>query len=207
MTSDHSPERQRSSARLRAVSPTGVLQRPRSSSRGHSAGPRSRSSSVPRTSREGGDYGYHHHLSSSVPPREAGLRSVEGLNQPYAMTDRIHTQATADLLATSPTLRVEDVGMYERRHSETSRGRERQREGGSYYEPPTTPAPVRCLNPASEINARLDTQVEVRVYPCNNSQNGGKKKFTTFTVKPEVRRRRVNYFAVAFVALNGVLTV
>jgi hypothetical protein len=49
--------------------------------------------------------------------------------------------------------------------------------------------------------------VEVRVYPCNNSQNGGKKKFTTFTVKPEVRRRRVNYFAVAFVALNGVLTV
>jgi pSer/pThr/pTyr-binding forkhead associated (FHA) protein len=45
--------------------------------------------------------------------------------------------------------------------------------------------PVRCLNPASDVNARLDTQVEVRVYPCNNSQNTGKKKFTTFTVKPE----------------------
>jgi len=46
--------------------------------------------------------------------------------------------------------------------------------------------PIRCINPASEVNARLDTQVEVRVYPCNNSQNNGKKKFTTFNVKPEV---------------------
>jgi len=45
--------------------------------------------------------------------------------------------------------------------------------------------PMRCINPASEVNARLDTQVEVRVYPCNNSQNNGKKKFTTFNVKPE----------------------
>ena len=44
-----------------------------------------------------------------------------------------------------------------------------------------------CVNPASEINARLDTQVEVRVYPCtNNSNNGNKKKFTQFNVKPEV---------------------
>lgn len=47
-------------------------------------------------------------------------------------------------------------------------------------------SPMRCINPASEVNARLDTQVEVRVYPCNNSQNNGKKKFTTFNVKPEV---------------------
>ena len=46
--------------------------------------------------------------------------------------------------------------------------------------------PVRCINPASDVNARLDTQVEVRVYPCNNSQGNGKKKFTTFNVKPEV---------------------
>jgi len=45
--------------------------------------------------------------------------------------------------------------------------------------------PVRCVNPASEVNARLDTQVEVRVYPCNNSQSNGKKKFTTFNVRPE----------------------
>jgi hypothetical protein len=47
------------------------------------------------------------------------------------------------------------------------------------------PMPVRCINPASEVNARLDTQVEVRVYPCNNSQNAGKKKYTGFTIKPE----------------------
>jgi hypothetical protein len=47
------------------------------------------------------------------------------------------------------------------------------------------PPPVRCINPASDINARLDTQVEVKVYPCNNSQSGGKKKFTSFTIKPE----------------------
>jgi len=49
--------------------------------------------------------------------------------------------------------------------------------------PPTT----YCLNPSSEVNGRLDTQVEVRVYPCNNSQGGssGKKKFTQFMVKPE----------------------
>lgn len=49
--------------------------------------------------------------------------------------------------------------------------------------------PVRCVNPASEVNARLDTQIEVRVYPCNNSQSSGKKKFTTFNVKPEVRSK------------------
>jgi hypothetical protein len=36
----------------------------------------------------------------------------------------------------------------------------------------------------TEINARLDTQVEVRVYPCNTSA-GQKKKFTSFTIKPE----------------------
>jgi len=54
--------------------------------------------------------------------------------------------------------------------------------------PPAPALPFRCINPASEINSRLDTQVEVRVYPCNNSASGGgsnKKKFTTFTIKPE----------------------
>mmetsp|Transcript_32630 Transcript_32630/g.53943 ORF Transcript_32630/g.53943 Transcript_32630/m.53943 type:complete len:571 (-) Transcript_32630:103-1815(-) len=51
--------------------------------------------------------------------------------------------------------------------------------------PSASTTPVRCVNPASEVNARLDTQVEVRVYPCNNSQSSGKKKFTTFNVKPE----------------------
>lgn len=47
------------------------------------------------------------------------------------------------------------------------------------------PLPTRCLNPASDINSRLDTQVEVKVYPCNNSQSGGKKKSASFTIKPE----------------------
>lgn len=68
------------------------------------------------------------------------------------------------------------------------RGRERQREGSGG----DSAAPARCINPASDINARLDTQVEVRVYPCNNSSQGsGKKKFTTFTIKPEVSFRIV----------------
>jgi len=42
-----------------------------------------------------------------------------------------------------------------------------------------------CINPAKEANDRLDTQVEVRVYPCNNNSGNGKKKFSQFSVKPE----------------------
>lgn len=63
----------------------------------------------------------------------------------------------------------------------TPRGRDKQRDGSSTE----ISLPARCINPASEVNSRLDTQVEVRVYPCNNSQGSGKKKFTTFTIKPE----------------------
>jgi len=52
-----------------------------------------------------------------------------------------------------------------------------------------TATPHICINPASEINSRIDTQVEVKVYPCNANGNAmtshGKKKFTQFTVKPE----------------------
>lgn len=62
--------------------------------------------------------------------------------------------------------------------SPITRGRTNSRDG-------TDLAPARCINPASDINSRLDTQVEVRVYPCNNSQGSGKKKFTTFAIKPE----------------------
>mmetsp|Transcript_39495 Transcript_39495/g.84282 ORF Transcript_39495/g.84282 Transcript_39495/m.84282 type:complete len:667 (+) Transcript_39495:20-2020(+) len=54
---------------------------------------------------------------------------------------------------------------------------------------PVLPLPANCLNPATEINSRLDTQVEVRVYPCNNNADSSnhppKKKFTQFHVKPE----------------------
>jgi len=67
-----------------------------------------------------------------------------------------------------------------------ARGRTQSRDGNS-----DVGAPARCINPASEINSRLDTQVEVRVYPCNNSQGGSKKKFTTFNIKPEVSGGRV----------------
>jgi hypothetical protein len=95
--------------------------------------------------------------------------------RPFAMNDRVRTSNQHSGGHNNPTFtRVEDV---------IPRGRERQREGSSDL--PTVP--VRCINPASDVNSRLDTQVEVRVYPCNNSQGGGKKKFTTFTIKPEVR--------------------
>ncbi|KAL7551107.1 hypothetical protein ACHAWF_014302 [Thalassiosira exigua] len=49
--------------------------------------------------------------------------------------------------------------------------------------------PGTCVNPAAEINGRLDVQVEVRVYPCNNNAGTNpppsRKKFTQFHVKPE----------------------
>jgi hypothetical protein len=94
--------------------------------------------------------------------------------RPFSMNDRVRTSHQHPSGPNNPTLtKVEDVIL---------RGRERQREGSA--EIITTP--VRCINPASDVNSRLDTQVEVRVYPCNNSQGGGKKKFTTFTIKPEV---------------------
>jgi len=55
--------------------------------------------------------------------------------------------------------------------------------------PAASSSNIHCLNTASDINAKLDTQVEVRVYPCNNNANAAgqnpKKKFTQFTVKPE----------------------
>lgn len=52
---------------------------------------------------------------------------------------------------------------------------------------PHIPLPAHCINPAAQVNSQLDTQVEVRVYPCNNN-NGShppKKKSTQFHVKPE----------------------
>lgn len=109
-------------------------------------------------------------LSDTQEPVTHGPHLV--LNRPYAMNDR------------TPTLPVD------RQHTD-SISPVRQVNEDAKPEPATsspTP-PVRCINPASEVNARLDTQVEVRVYPCNNSQtSSGKKKGTNFTVKPEVSR-------------------
>lgn len=91
------------------------------------------------------------------------------LNQPYIISQRIATDETQ-------LLRVPSI----HRHSLTMDEEAKQ---------PATTSTTHCLNPASDINARLDTQVEVRVYPCNNnSTQGNKKKFTQFNVKPEVSR-------------------
>jgi hypothetical protein len=100
------------------------------------------------------------------------------LNRPYVMNDRTPTLPAERQLtgSISPVRIVEDT----------------KPEPASSSPPP----PVRCINPASEVNARLDTQVEVRVYPCNNSQSSsGKKKCTTFTVKPEVSTGGLSGFA------------
>ena len=106
------------------------------------------------------------------------------LNRPYAMSDRTRTQpAFPDTFQPSVVPVLEDNTMNNSqngRGTDVTRGRERQRETVE------VPPPARCINPASEVNSRLDTQVEVRVYPCNNNQSSGKKKFTTFTIKPEV---------------------
>eukprot|EP00555_Chaetoceros_dichaeta_P004342 CAMPEP_0198264174 /NCGR_PEP_ID=MMETSP1447-20131203/14930_1 /TAXON_ID=420782 /ORGANISM="Chaetoceros dichaeta, Strain CCMP1751" /LENGTH=52 /DNA_ID=CAMNT_0043953033 /DNA_START=71 /DNA_END=226 /DNA_ORIENTATION=+ len=41
------------------------------------------------------------------------------------------------------------------------------------------------MTTAREANGKMDTQVEVRVYPCNNNSGNAKKKFSQFSVKPE----------------------
>lgn len=75
---------------------------------------------------------------------------------------------------------------YNGNNNKSSSGPQTISPGGHNDTDDLTPTPP-CLNPPSEINSRLDTQVEVKVYPCNgsNSNNNGRKKFTQFTVKPE----------------------
>jgi len=105
------------------------------------------------------------------------------LARPYSISERSRTQPSfPDTFQPSVTPLQDDSNANNsaRGGTDVTRGRERQRETVE------VPPPARCINPASEVNSRLDTQVEVRVYPCNNNQNGGKKKFTTFTIKPEV---------------------
>jgi len=107
--------------------------------------------------------------NNGVAPAEV----LPNLTRPYTISERSRTQPSfPENFQQTTVAPVPD-------DNAQNRGRERQRE---IVEVPT---PVRCINPASEVNARLDTQVEVRVYPCNNNQSGGKKKFTTFTIKPE----------------------
>lgn len=107
--------------------------------------------------------------SNGVTPTEA----LANLTRPYSISDRARTQpAFAENQFPTTVAPIQE-------DNAQNRGRERQRETVEVL------TPARCINPASEVNARLDTQVEVRVYPCNNNQSGGKKKFTTFTIKPE----------------------
>ena len=109
------------------------------------------------------------------------------LNRPASLTDRARTTTQASFHSTgdhsgtgSADNNNDTPGRFLTPRSDSTRGRAPAR--ADILDPPT---PVRCLNPASDVNGRLDTQVEVRVYPCNNSQSGGKKKFTSFTIKPE----------------------
>jgi pSer/pThr/pTyr-binding forkhead associated (FHA) protein len=133
-------------------------------------------------------------MSNTNPSSPAGEGGFS-LTRPFAISERQRTQQMAgantntNLESHSPSVSRVSGGTETNVPASPSlastmlagnRGRERQRDGSA--EPAT---PVRCINPASDINSRLDTQVEVRVYPCNNSQGGGKKKFTTFTIKPE----------------------
>jgi len=111
----------------------------------------------------------------------AGTPTNEGfsLPRPFGMNDRSRTPTGGSADAGPSLVRLDDVS------PTSNRGRTLSRDGNM-----EASTPVRCINPASDINSRLDTQVEVRVYPCNNSQGGGKKKFTTFTIKPEVSATR-----------------
>jgi hypothetical protein len=117
-------------------------------------------------------------VNSGVTASEA----LPNLARPYGIVDRSRTvPAFTEQFQTTVAPVQEDNAQ--------SRGRSQQRDIVEI------PPPARCINPASEVNARLDTQVEVRVYPCNNNQSGGKKKFTTFTIKPEVRYRIFHFLA------------
>ena len=129
--------------------------------------------------------------SNDVPaPDDAEMSEPPVVPVPYLLDERTSTQPIAEFApqdvpsagdwvhpaATPPV----DQSTTTATTTTTPRGRAPMREIADI-----PPAPVRCINPASEINARLDTQVEVKVYPCNNSQSGGKKKSTSFTIKPE----------------------
>lgn len=98
---------------------------------------------------------------------------------PQPSNERARTQASFNSGGDHSGSADDTPGRFLTPRPDTARGRAPVRD---ILDPPT---PARCINPASDVNGRLDTQVEVRVYPCNNSQSGGKKKFTSFTIKPE----------------------
>lgn len=118
------------------------------------------------------------------------------LNRPYSIAHRVSTEDTQLLIPQQPSGEVVIPPSISRRGGSSVTNASSSLQGspakkGSGNTTPTSTTqlqlPPHCLNPASEINSRLDTQVEVRVYPCNNNSNNStqKKKFTQFHVKPE----------------------
>ena len=105
----------------------------------------------------------------------------QSLNQPYIISNRITTDDTQLLRVPSIHRSANNMNTINTEEDLSEMPKLPSAAGVG------TQLPVHCLNPASDINARLDTQVEVRVYPCNNNTGAGnKKKFTQFNVKPEV---------------------
>jgi len=132
------------------------------------------------------------------------------LSRPYNISHRVSTEDTQLLIPQQPSGEVVIPPSISRRsgsvtnitttdvdHSSPLHGSSSptKKAGGGNTTPSSVSSstqqqlqlPPHCVNPASEINSRLDTQVEVRVYPCNNNSNNStqKKKFTQFHVKPE----------------------
>jgi len=129
------------------------------------------------------------------------------LARPYNISHRVTTEDTQLLIPQQPSGEVVIPPSISRRSGSIPNintsssplhggGSPTKKTAGNTTTTTTTPSsisstqlqlPPHCVNPASEINSRLDTQVEVRVYPCNNNSNNStqKKKFTQFHVKPE----------------------
>eukprot|EP00573_Skeletonema_grethae_P002614 CAMPEP_0201688380 /NCGR_PEP_ID=MMETSP0578-20130828/2134_1 /ASSEMBLY_ACC=CAM_ASM_000663 /TAXON_ID=267565 /ORGANISM="Skeletonema grethea, Strain CCMP 1804" /LENGTH=777 /DNA_ID=CAMNT_0048172673 /DNA_START=272 /DNA_END=2605 /DNA_ORIENTATION=- len=137
--------------------------------------------------------------SNASSPTGAGGTS---LARPYNISHRVTTEDTQLLIPQQPSGEVVIPPSISRRsgsipniNTSTSplHGSPTKKAAAGNDTNNTTPSstqlqlPPHCVNPASEINSRLDTQVEVRVYPCNNNSNNStqKKKFTQFHVKPE----------------------
>ena len=104
--------------------------------------------------------------------------SVPANLRPLPLNERARTQPMFADNDVGPSNSVDDVMPSPPTSPPQARGRPLVRDEA-------LPTPARCINPASEVNARLDTQVEVRVYPCNNSNSSKKKAASSFTIRPE----------------------
>eukprot|EP00522_Entomoneis_paludosa_P013761 CAMPEP_0172443166 /NCGR_PEP_ID=MMETSP1065-20121228/3456_1 /TAXON_ID=265537 /ORGANISM="Amphiprora paludosa, Strain CCMP125" /LENGTH=652 /DNA_ID=CAMNT_0013193301 /DNA_START=294 /DNA_END=2252 /DNA_ORIENTATION=+ len=118
-----------------------------------------------------------------VPPEADGPSDANAM-RPIPLNDRTRTQpmytgagAGENEIAPSPSADDAEPLQPTSPAQQTPRGRPLVRD--------EVPTPTRCINPASDVNARLDTQVEVRVYPCNNSNSSKKKAASSFTIRPE----------------------